>query len=118
MNTTATETKTTTRKSITPGASVGSIENAAIPAPTGEAIRYLTTVEQNAKIRALLKSLDIKHVSVKRSHAGWTASVSVSFLRIVHPMAVEDWCDHNRLECDVCTRNYAAAGADHPRGLP
>lgn len=108
MNTTAADTKPA-RKGISPEAVIASIESAALPAPTGEPIRSLATTEQNAKIRALLKSLGIKGVSVKRSHAGWAATVSVSFAGISHACAADSWDrQHNRSDCPTCVRTIAA----------
>src|SRR5436309_2350772 len=105
MNTTTTETKTSRpRKTLTVFEVIQSIEVAALPAPTGEAIRANTTVEQCAKIRSLLKAVGIKGVSVKRSSSSWTATVSVSFASIPH-LELQNWATHASHECDICIRN-------------
>jgi hypothetical protein len=106
MNTTV-ATKTTARRTLSASEIISSIEAAALPAPTGDAIRTLGTVEQCSKIRAMLKAAGIKGVSVKRSHAGWSATVAVSFLRLGHEEGV-NWGLHNRAECPICSREIAA----------
>lgn len=107
MNT-MTESKTT-RRAPSPSDVVASIEAAALPSASGETIRSLSTPEQAAKIRGLLKSLGIKGVSAKRSHAGWSATVAVSFTALAHADGGRpNWSTHNRIECVTCSRNHAA----------
>lgn len=92
---------------------VRTIEAAQVPAaPLRTDARRMTQTERSAALRALLKSLGVKGVSVTSARGSMCYWSHIRFDGVPHP-PVANWCEHNSRVCDVCQRNNAAERKVH-----